>query len=300
MNGSKKTLTLELSDRTVSTVLPAFVVGILNCTPDSFFAQSRGGLEEAMRLVGEGADIIDVGAESTRPGSRYVDASEEICRLVPVVSAIRKHSDIPISVDTRKGDVLLAALDAGADMLNDVSALEDDAGMADLVAKRHIPVVLMHKRGVPGTMQSQPLSVGSFGIVDSYLRSRVAYAMERGIEARKIIVDPGIGFGKDDFANAELVAMCGGLCGGEYPVLMSLSRKSFLGNITGRAVGERLAGTISANLVSVLRGARMLRVHDVGACRDSLAVLQSILGQGFADADASCRPRLNTTLEKMP
>lgn len=144
---------LKLASKTIKSDLPAFVMGIVNATPDSFFSQSRGGIERALQLIEEGADILDLGAESTRPGSEYVSEEEEIRRLIPLIKEIRKHSDIPLSIDTRKAAVFKAAVEAGADILNDISALEDEPELADFCAENKLPVILMHKRGNPGTMQ---------------------------------------------------------------------------------------------------------------------------------------------------
>ena len=265
-----------LADRTIETSLPAFVMGIVNANGDSFWEESRGGLERALRLVDEGADILDVGGESTRPGSDYVSADEEIRRVVPVVEAVRKRSSVPISVDTRKYEVMKAAYEAGADILNDISALEDDDRLASFAAEKKIPVVLMHKRGRPSDMQSNTFYEDVFSEVDAYLSARAEYALSKGIAAEKIIVDPGVGFGKDTDGNFNLVARAGELCGGKYPVLMALSRKSCLGQVTGREVGERLAGTLAADLLSVLYGSSMVRVHDVKETVDTLKILSVV------------------------
>jgi len=267
-------LKLKLSDREISTELDAFVMGILNVTPDSFFDKSRGGIEIARKLIEDGSDIIDIGGESTRPGSEYVSAEEEIKRVVPVIQEIRKFSDIPISVDTRKLEVMKAAFDAGADILNDVSALEDDEGLADFAAEKSIPVILMHKRGNPVIMQSNTEYGDVVRDVNDYLESRCAFAMSKGIKQDKIIIDPGIGFGKDTDGNGQLIRNCGKLCNGKYMVLMALSRKSCLGNITGRPVDERLNATVCADLISVMNGAKMIRVHDVKEAVDSLKILK--------------------------
>lgn len=267
---------LQLASRKISTDMDAFVMGIVNCTPDSFYEKSRGGLELALKLIEDGADILDIGGESTRPGSLYVDESEEINRVVPVIREIRKHSDIAISVDTRKYAVMKACLDAGADILNDVSALEDDERLVSLAAQTSIPVILMHKRGIPSEMQKSTDYDDIFREVDSYLSSRADYAARNGISESKIIVDPGIGFGKSLEGNALLIKKCGQLCGGKYPVLMALSRKTCIGQMTGRDTSDRLFGTVAANLISVQNGASLVRVHDVASCRDSLAVLKSL------------------------
>lgn len=267
---------LALAGRVITTEKPAFVMGIMNATPDSFFAESRGTAERALRLIDEGADILDIGGESTRPGATYMDTDEEIRRVVPVVRAVRKHSAVPISVDTRKSAVLRAALDEGADMLNDISALEDDEEMAEVAAHAKIPVILMHKRGIPAIMQEDAAYDDVFGEVDAYLQRRIRYARERGIAGDRIVIDPGIGFGKDAAANVALIRRCGGLCGGRYPVLMGLSRKRIVGALTGRGAEERLAGTLAANVLAVIAGASLLRVHDVRETVDMLAVLDGI------------------------
>ncbi len=264
---------LFLKNRTITTELPAFVMGIVNVTPDSFWSGSRGDAERALSLVADGADILDIGGESTRPGSDYVSAEEEVRRIVPVIEEIRRKSDVPISVDTRKKSVMEAALAAGADMLNDISALEDDPEMASFCAASGIPVVLMHKRGLPSDMQDDTAYTDVFSEVDAYLSARVQVALDAGIPAEKIIVDPGVGFGKDTAGNAALIKNAGVLCGGKYMVLMALSRKSCIGQMTGRAVEERLAGTLAADLVSIMGGAGMVRVHDVRETVDTLKVL---------------------------
>ncbi len=286
----------------VSTPLPALVMGIVNCTPDSFWEESRGSghqaAELALQLADEGADIIDVGAESTRPGSRYMEEDEEMRRLIPVVEEIRRYSSIPLSVDTRKKVVMEAAWQSGANILNDISALEDDMALGAFAAAQGIPVVLMHKRGIPATMQGTTSYGDAFLEVDAYLRHRVAVALSLGMHSDRIWIDPGIGFGKDFEANRALVEQCGRLCGGRYPVVMGLSRKTLVaqmiacGRGTAKTSGtglsgsvpwvdlpaphKRLAGTIAANMIAVSNGATVLRVHDVAATRDMLSVYGSL------------------------
>ena len=268
--------TLKLKDRTISTEKPAFVMGIVNATPDSFWHESRGGIENAMNLIEQGADLLDIGGESTRPGSSYVDAAEEISRVVPLVKEIRRNSDIPVSIDTRKLEVMQAAYDCGADILNDVSALEDDERLASFAAKTEIPVILMHKRGNPDIMQNNASYSDAFAEVDSYLNSRVEFALKSGIRKDRIILDPGIGFGKNLEANIALIKNCGRLCQGKFPVLMALSRKSCIGQITGQDVENRLAGTLAADIIAILAGAFMIRVHDVKEAVDSMNVLKAL------------------------
>lgn len=263
-------------------------MGIVNATPDSFWQGSRGSVHQAaelaLQLVEEGAHIIDLGAESTRPGSSYIDEDQELERLIPVIQEIRRHSQVPLSIDTRKQSVMAAAWEAGAQILNDVSALEDDSRMGAFAAAKGLPVILMHKRGIPATMQHDTSYDDAFGQVDEYLRRRVEVALSLGIQSDRIWIDPGIGFGKDFQANRILVARCGQLCGGRFPVVMGLSRKSFVAQLVAGASqkqGERppesrLAGTLAANIMATIAGASVLRVHDVAATRDMLSVLENL------------------------
>jgi dihydropteroate synthase len=282
--------TLELSGgRIIESDLPALIMGILNATPDSFWEGSRTpdasdperGAERALALRAEGADVIDIGGESTRPGSAYVGEEEELARVIPLIKAIRKRSDVPISVDTRKARVLEAALGEGADILNDVSALEDDPAMASLAARAGIPVILMHRRGTPDSMQKNPSYGDPVREVTEELIARARYVQERGIARERIILDPGIGFGKRHADNVALIAGLAEIVRAGYPVLMALSRKSCIGEMTGRETRDRLPGTLAANLLAVQRGAFMLRVHDVGETRDMLRVLKEIETRGI-------------------
>ena len=271
---------LHLADRTVLTERHAFIMGVVNATPDSFYAESRRGVDEALRLIDEGADLLDVGGESTRPGASYISEEDEISRILPVIEGIRKHSSIPISVDTRKRSVMEAAYNAGADIVNDISALEDDEELGRFAADKRLPVILMHKRGEPKTMQQHTSYPDPFSEVNAYLSERTVYAELLGISRGRIIIDPGIGFGKDTAANIALISRCGWLCGGSFPVLMALSRKNIIGELTGEPVEKRLPGTLAANMLAVLSGASLLRVHDVAPCRNMLDVLKSCINSG--------------------
>ncbi|ULQ59709.1 dihydropteroate synthase [Brucepastera parasyntrophica] len=271
--------------RILTASLPAFIMGIVNATPDSFWAQSRSGtlaagLERALVMTEEGADMLDIGGESTRPGSVYIDEAEELRRVIPLVREIRKHTSIPISIDTRRSSVMKAALDEGADILNDISALEDDPGMIPLAAGTGIPVILMHKKGEPENMQNNPVYTDAVHEVSAYLFNRAEIVRQAGIQKEKIILDPGIGFGKRYEDNCALIAGLAEIGSEGYPVLMALSRKSFIGQITGRDTDNRLPGTLAANMLAVLNGAAILRVHDVAPARDMLAVLQEISNFG--------------------
>ena len=273
-------LEFKLKDRTISTERNAFVAGIVNVNNDSLWKGSRGGFSLAKRLILEKADILDIGAESSRPGSKYISEKDELKALIPLIRKIRKFSDIPIPVDTRKKNVFEACMQEGADILNDISALEDDSQMARYAGNEKIPVILMHKRKNPDIMQKYTEYEDVFKEVEDYLYSRIQYAVENGIDEDKIIIDPGIGFAKDLHANLVLIKNCGRLCSGKYPLMMALSRKSFLGLLTGKTVDKRLAGTVSANLYSVINGAKFVRVHDVKEAVDSLDVLKGILNAG--------------------
>jgi dihydropteroate synthase len=257
------------------------VMAIVNCTEDSFFPGSHShtpeeAVDRALRAEAEGADLIDLGAESTRPGAFYISGEEELRRLIPVIRGVRKKSSLPLSVDTRRAGTARAALDEGADIINDISALEDDPALGSLCAERKAPVVLMHKKGVPRTMQEDPRYEDPVREVGAYLREAVRRARAAGIPGDHIILDPGIGFGKGLEDNLALIAALPELSALGFPVLMGLSRKRFIGELTGREAGERLAGTIAANAVSLLGGAAILRVHDVKEGVDTVRVVQAL------------------------
>jgi len=264
------------------------VMGILNATPDSF---SDGGAhldparaaDAAARMVAEGAALLDVGAESTRPGAEPVLAVEERRRLLPVLRAIRAAVRVPIAVDTTKAEVAAAALDAGADLVNDVSAGRFDAELLPLCAAARVPVVLMHMQGTPVTMQRAPCYTDVVAEVQAFLAERAAAARAAGVEPAAILVDPGIGFGKTTAHNCALLRHLDDLAMLGYPVVVGVSRKGFLGELLGgRAVGGRLFATAAAVTLAVSRGARIVRVHDVGAIRDVVTVAEALLGRDVA------------------
>ena len=251
------------------------IMGIVNVTPDSFsdggrFLEPSAALEHARRLIDEGADILDIGGESTRPGSAAIPESEEIARVVPVLEALRT-SGVVLSVDTSKPGVMRAALDAGAAIVNDVCALQAP-GALDAVAASDCGVVLMHMQGSPRTMQLNPHYNDVVGEVRDFLRERIAAATARGVAAARIVVDPGFGFGKTVEHNFALLGQLAALTKLGVPVLAGVSRKGMLGAVTGRAVGDRTAASVAATVVAVERGARIVRVHDVAATRDALRV----------------------------
>jgi dihydropteroate synthase len=259
----------------------ALVMAIVNCTDDSFYPASRNAsaeeaLARALKAEEDGADIIDFGGESTRPGAAYVSAEEELARIVPVIREFRRRSKLPVSVDTRKALVAKAVLDAGADIINYVSALEDDADMGALCAERGAVVVLMHKKGIPSTMQDEPYYTNVVDEVRSYLAEAAANARKAGIHEHRIILDPGIGFGKRVEDNLDLLAHLAELSALAYPLLVGLSRKRFIGEVTGRDSEDRLAGTLAANAVSLVGNAHILRVHDVKETADLVKMFYAI------------------------
>ncbi len=254
-------------------------MGVVNVTPDSFsdggrFLDSGTAIDHARRLVGEGADIVDVGGESTRPGARPVDAAEELRRVLPVIRALRDAS-VPVSVDTLKPEVMRAAIAEGASIVNDVYALRAP-GALDALCASDAGICLMHMQGEPRTMQAAPHYGDVVREVKSFLQERMSAAASAGIAGERVAVDPGFGFGKTVGHNLELLRRLPELAELGAPVLVGLSRKSTLGAITGRPASERLAASLAAALLAVLRGATIVRVHDVAATRDALAVLAAV------------------------
>jgi len=269
------------SERRLDFTAGPLVMGIINCTPDSFYPGSRRpGTEEAVaeaeRMISFGADILDIGGESSRPGADYLDAEEELGRVIPVIEKIRERSDIPVSVDTRKARVAEAALDAGADIVNDISALKDDPDLAPLAAARRVPVILMHKKGVPKTMQENPEYSDPVREIAGELAGYAEAAMEAGILRENIIIDPGIGFGKRLQDNLAILRNLKTFSSLGYPVLLGASRKSFLGMVLGADVEDRLGGTLAVHAWAVIHGADILRVHDVRETVEVIRVLSAI------------------------
>lgn len=257
------------------------VMGIVNVTPDSFYdgglhARRNAALTHALQLIDEGADILDIGGESTRPGARSVSIQEEMDRVLPVIEGLR-GAPVPISIDTCKPEVMRAAIDAGVHMVNDIDALQDPSAM-NAVASSDVAVCLMHKQGKPQTMQEHPDYQDVVAEVHEFLTSRVAAAEAAGVRRDRIVIDPGFGFGKTLAHNLALLRELGKLTDLGVPVLAGLSRKSMLGALTGRDVGQRLTASVAAALIAVQRGAGIVRVHDVGATVDVLKILAAVNG----------------------
>jgi dihydropteroate synthase len=265
--------------RTASTGEAPFVVmGIVNVTPDSFsdggqYLDTAAAIDHGLELEAQGAAMLDVGGESTRPGAMPVSESEELVRVVPVIAGLRAAgARARISIDTSKAAVAAAALDAGATLVNDVTALRGDPAMARLVARSGADCCLMHMLGEPRTMQRDPHYDEVVSDVKAFLVARMAFAVEQGIPQDRILLDPGIGFGKTLEHNLELLRRLHEIVALGCPVVVGTSRKTFLGTITGSPVEDRLAATIATNVLAYERGARVFRVHDVGPVRDALAI----------------------------
>jgi dihydropteroate synthase len=278
---------LSFRKKTYSLGARTLIMGVLNVTPDSF---SDGGrfftfdraVAQGRKLAAEGADFLDVGGESSRPGSRPLPEEEEIRRVVPVIRALNGEISAPISVDTRKAGVAAQALEAGAEMINDISAFRHDPEMAAVAAAGGAAVVLMHMRGEPETMQVDPVYGDLLGEIRDFFRERIDYAAAKGIDPGRIILDPGIGFGKslEKEHNLILLKNLGVFADLEKPILVGPSRKAFIGRILGLPPEEREEGTLGAVAAAVCHGARIVRVHEVAGTRRLLRVLDAVLSAG--------------------
>jgi dihydropteroate synthase len=272
-------------DRSLDLGAPV-VMGVLNVTPDSFsdggrFNERDAALLHARRMIEEGATIIDIGGESTRPGAASAGVDDELARVVPVIEALRRESDVFISVDTSKPEVMRAACAAGADIINDVRALVEPGALAAAISTR-AGICLMHMQGEPRTMQSAPEYTDVVGEVSAFLAARVAACGAAGIELSRLAADPGFGFGKRIVDNLALLKHLGQLRTLAVPIVVGLSRKSMLARITGRGVDDRTAGSVALAAIAVLNGARIVRAHDVAATVDGVRVAAAVVqGEGF-------------------
>ena len=264
------------------------IMGIVNVTPDSFadggrYFDSAVAVDHALRLEAEGADILDIGGESTRPGAGAIDVEEECRRVLPVINGLVRQARVPLSIDTRNSEVMARAAAAGVRLINDVSALRHDPQSPATAAGTGLPLVLMHAQGDPRTMQDAPHYDDVALDVYDFFAERVAASEAAGIPASRVILDPGIGFGKTLAHNLELLSALSLLHGLGCVLMLGASRKSFIGHLTGAPPSERLAGSLAAALAGIAQGVEMLRVHDVAATRQALAVWQG-LGQDFGEA----------------
>jgi dihydropteroate synthase len=275
--GQAKGRLIEYPDRPL-------IMGVVNVTPDSFFDGGRysdpeAAVAHAVRLVEEGADLLDIGAESTRPGADIVNEAEERRRLTPVVNAVAKVVTVPISIDTSKAAIAREALAAGAVLVNDVTALRGDPAMVDVIARNGAGVVLMHMYGTPRTMQQAPHYDDVVGEISEFFEERINFAMRHGIDRKQIILDPGIGFGKLLVHNLTLLAQLRCFRQLDCPLMVGVSQKAFLGQLVDRPVQERQWATAAAVAIAVDRGAGILRVHDVKAMKDVVQVAAAISRQ---------------------
>jgi dihydropteroate synthase len=274
---------LAASDNAQREPGPIRIQGVVNVTPDSFsdggrFLDPQRAIEHGLQLVAEGADLLDVGGESTRPGSEPISADEELCRIKPVIEGLARAAKVPISVDTTKSTVARAALDAGATIVNDISAGRHDPAILDVVAAHGAGYVAMHMRGEPRTMQQAPHYDDVVTEVTEFLRERCAVALEAGVDRAQLWIDPGIGFGKSLEHNLELLRHLPELRSLGLPILIGVSRKAFIGKITGSdsPAADRIGGTAAAVALAVVNGAEILRVHDVAIMREAALVARAI------------------------
>ncbi len=260
---------------------PIVVMGIVNTTPDSFadggrFLNTNSAVDHALRLADEGAEIIDIGGESTRPGSDPVSAEEELCRVVPVIERLTKRSDILLSIDTQKPTVARAALNAGASIVNDVAANRDSPEMWRIVAETRAGYVCMHMQGTPQTMQAKPLYDNVLREVSSFFTERLARLAEHEISSRQVALDPGIGFGKELEHNIKLLSGLNQFTVTERPILVGVSRKSFIGKLLGTPIEERLPASLACAIWSVIEGVHIVRVHDVAETVQAVRMAEAL------------------------
>ena len=259
-------------------------MGILNVTPDSFsdggqFTSAQQAADYAIKMINDGADIIDVGGESTRPGAKQISLEEELKRVKPVIKAIRKQSDCLISIDTYKASVAETALDLGADIVNDISSLSFDHYMANLVSTRKVPIILMHMQGSPQDMQLNPSYNNLINDLILFFKSKIEIASKAGILKNMIILDPGIGFGKQVEDNFEIIRELKQIKAMGYPILLGPSRKSFIGKALNLPPEERLEGTMASITVGIINGAKIVRVHDVIETHRTVSIVENLLGK---------------------
>ena len=285
----RESYTVKAADWTLTLGTRTLVMGILNVTPDSFSDTGKYfGVEASVRraweIAREGADVLDIGGESTQPGSAGIDVDEEINRVIPTLKALAKGPKypIPISVDTTKSDVARAAIEYGATIINDISAMSTDPAIGTVAADYGAALILMHMRGTPQTMQMLPPSSDIMGDIDMWANDAVTRAMVRGVPSNRIILDPGIGFGKTAEQNIEIIVNISRLAACGFPILIGTSRKSFIGAATGKLPHDRTIGTCATVAASILHGAHAVRVHDVAAARETADVTDAISRIGSA------------------
>ena len=271
----------NLNDWLLSKKKQSLIMGILNVTPDSFsdgglYFDTQKAVNHALSMIDDGADIIDIGGESTRPFSDSVSLKEEISRVIPVIEGISKESDVCISIDTTKSRVAIEALEVGASLINDISAMEIDSAMVDVALKFNCPIVLMHMKGIPKNMQDNPQYKSLISDIKEYLLARIDFVVSKGIDRKKIIIDPGIGFGKTVKNNFEIINNLDQFVKMNLPVLLGASRKSFIGTSLNLPEKDRLEGSIAANIIGLQKGAKIFRVHDVVETKRAMIIANKI------------------------
>ena len=271
----------NFNDWLLSKKKQSLIMGILNVTPDSFsdggkYLEKNTAINHALEMMDQGADIIDIGGESTRPFSDPVSLKEEISRVVPVIEGIRKESDVCISIDTTKSQVATAALNSGASIINDVSAMEVDPLMVDVALKFDCPLIIMHMKGTPKNMQDDPQYESLISDIKDYLLDRIDFIISKGINPKKIVIDPGIGFGKTVENNFEIINNLKHFTSMDFPVLLGASRKSFIGISLNLPEKDRLEGSLAANIIGLQNGAKIFRVHDVAETNKALIIANKI------------------------
>jgi dihydropteroate synthase len=280
-NISKTHYSIHCRKRTLTLGKRTLLMGILNVTPNSFsdggfFFEKEKAIAHGLKMVEEGADIIDIGGESTRPGSKPLELEEELRRVIPVIESIIKEVDVPISIDTYKSNVAERAIEAGAEIINDISGLHFDPRLAKVAAKEETPLILMHIRGTPETMQKDVHYDSLFSEILQYLKDSIRTAESSGVDPRKIIIDPGIGFGKTGLDNLLIIKNLYEFRILGKPILLGTSRKTFIGKILNAEVEDRLEGTLSSIAIGVLKGAHIIRSHDVLQAKKAIAVADAI------------------------
>ena len=256
-------------------------MGVINVTPDSFsdggrYFQKDKAVEQGVSLAGDGADILDVGGESTRPYAEKISIAEELERVIPVIEAVNREVDIPISIDTHKAEVAREAISAGASIINDISSLRFDSQMGSVAAEAGVPIILMHMKGTPADMQKNPTYDNLIQDILDFLKDAIDRAVENGIREDMIIVDPGIGFGKTFDHNLEILRELEPLTSLNRPILLGSSRKAFIGHILGKEAHERDTGSMATIAAGVLNGAHIVRVHNVKKCVDTVKIIDAI------------------------
>ncbi len=282
-NLNRNKFILKTPEREISIGDRTLIMGIINMTPDSFsdggiFGNIQEAAEHGLKLAQEGADILDIGGESSRPNSDPVTPDEELERVIPVIRELKGRINIPISIDTTKAEVARRAVESGAEIINDISAMRNDKKMPEVIAGYKVPVVLMHMRGVPKTMQRGDMSYGSVtGEITQFLKERIEKAASAGIDRENIIVDPGIGFGKSTEDNIGILKRLREFKSLGRPILIGTSRKNFIGEITGKETGDRIDGTAATVTAAIMNGANIVRVHDVGFMKGVSRIADSIV-----------------------